>query len=76
MRRLWKLPVCLAVVLLVSGCAQTGMFTAANLTSVELSDSNYRVVATDVAGSAQAGYLLGVRPASAPMRESPFSRRS
>jgi hypothetical protein len=60
MNKLWFVPVCLAVALLASGCAQTGMFTAANLTSVELTENNYRLVATDVAGNAQAGYLLGL----------------
>jgi hypothetical protein len=47
-----------------SGCAQTGMFASGNLTQVQLGQPNYKVVATDVAGSATAGYLLGV---SAPM---------
>jgi hypothetical protein len=55
----------IAAVLLIaalgaSGCAQTGMFYSANLTNVELSESNYRLVATDVSGSSEAGYLLGV----------------
>lgn len=44
----------------LSGCAQTGMFAAGNLTTVELSEPNYRVVAVGVSGEAKAGYLLGV----------------
>jgi uncharacterized protein DUF6567 len=50
----------LAVALGASGCAQTGVFVAANMTSVELSEDNYRLIATDVSGTAEAAYLLGV----------------
>ncbi len=48
---------------LLPGCANSGLFLAANVTSVELSNPNYRVVATNVAGEATAGYLLGVSAA-------------
>ncbi len=48
----------LALVFL-TGCASTGVFNAANLTNVELSGDNYRVVATNVYGEASAAYLLG-----------------
>lgn len=44
----------------LGGCAQTGMFSAGNLTTVELAEPNYRVVAIGVSGEAKAGYLLGV----------------
>ena len=44
----------------LSGCAQAGMFLAGNLTTVELSEPNYEVVATGVSGTAKAGYLVGV----------------
>lgn len=53
-------------VLLVSGCASTGMFPAATLTTVELAESNFRIVATDVGGEASAAYLLGVSVAVGP----------
>ena len=46
-------------VVALSGCAQTGTFTAENLTTVELSEPNYEVVATGVSGAAKAGYLIG-----------------
>jgi hypothetical protein len=46
--------------LVLSGCAQTGMFMAGNLTTVELAEPNYRVVAVGVSGEAKAGYLLGI----------------
>ncbi|MFC1718996.1 DUF6567 family protein [Candidatus Poribacteria bacterium] len=42
------------------GCASTGRFNSTNLTNVELSDSNFRVIATDVYGEASAEYLFGV----------------
>ena len=42
----------------LSGCAQTGTFTAGNLTNLELSEPNYEVVATGVSGTAKAGYLI------------------
>ncbi len=45
-------------VVALSGCAQTGTFTAENLTTVELSEPNYEVVATGVSGTAKAGYLI------------------
>jgi hypothetical protein len=44
----------------LSGCAQTGTFLAGNLTTVELSEPNYEIVATGVSGTAKAGYLVGV----------------
>ena len=45
---------------LLSSCANTGMFLAMNNTAVELSESNYEIVATNVFGEAEAGYLLGL----------------
>jgi hypothetical protein len=44
----------------LSGCITTGAFHSANLTNVTLEDDNFTVVARDVAGEAQAGYLLGL----------------
>jgi hypothetical protein len=44
---------------LISGCANTGMFLASNETSVELSEKNYNVIDTDVTGVSSAGYILG-----------------
>jgi len=50
----------LAVVLTtLVGCATAGRFNSTNLTNVELSESNFRVVATNVYGEASAEYLLG-----------------
>lgn len=44
----------------LSACATAGAFPSVNLTSVELGNADFRVVATDVGGEASAGYLLGV----------------
>jgi hypothetical protein len=46
--------------LALGGCVSGGAFPAASLTSVELTEANYTVIATDVTGSASAGYLLGL----------------
>jgi hypothetical protein len=45
--------------LLLAGCINSGAFYAANMTQVELREANYRIVATNVSGQSEAGYLLG-----------------
>jgi hypothetical protein len=50
----------------LSGCAQTGQFAAGNMTQVELSEPNYKVVATSVEGDAEAAYLIGVAFSNGP----------
>ena len=42
-----------------SGCGSSGMFVASNQTKVELSQPNFKIVAVDVAGEAEAGYVFG-----------------
>lgn len=59
-RRIIAVAVLVVAAAALSGCAQAGMFASANLTDVQLSRANYKVVATDVAGTATAGYLLGI----------------
>ena len=49
----------LAGTITLTGCGTTGAYNAATVTNVELSEDNYEVVATNVRGSAQAGYILG-----------------
>ncbi len=44
----------------LAGCATSGVFPSATLTAVELSEANFRVVATDVGGTATAGYVFGL----------------
>lgn len=56
----WGLVLVVGLVLTTTGCATTGSFPSANLTTVELSEANFEVVATDVSGEASAGYLLGI----------------
>ncbi len=49
-----------------TGCGQAGMFAAANLTQVEMSEPNFKVVATGVSGEAEAAYLIGVSFSNGP----------
>ena len=58
MRRVWRIST-MAVAGSLAGCVSAGAFPAANLTTVELAEPNYTVIATDVVGTASAGYLLG-----------------
>lgn len=48
------------LIFLATGCSSSGQFSSVNLTNVELSENNYRIVATSVSGEATAGYLLGI----------------
>jgi len=54
--------------IILSGCVSSGSFNTVNETQVRLSEANYRIVATNVAGESQAGYLFGF---SVSGRESP-----
>ena len=45
--------------LFLSGCATGGAFMASNETEVQLQKNNFKIVARNVSGEAQAGYLLG-----------------
>ena len=47
------------LIIVAAGCSSSGQFPAANLTNVELSAQNYRIVATNVSGEAESGYLIG-----------------
>ena len=49
---------CVVLTMLV-GCASSGRFNSTNLTNVELSESNFRVVAINVYGEASTDYLFG-----------------
>ena len=44
---------------MLTGCATSGLLNSANVTNVELSQDNYRIVATNVAGHSEAAYVLG-----------------
>ena len=47
-------------VALMSGCTTGGSFLAQNVTSVELSNSNFKFVARNLQGFSQADYLIGL----------------
>lgn len=47
------------VSILLLSCSNGGMFVGINQTSVELSEPNYEIVAKNVVGQSDAGYLLG-----------------
>ncbi len=49
----------LSGVLLVSGCSHSGAFLASQQTSVELSEANFKIVATNVSGTASVSYAVG-----------------
>ena len=49
----------MAAALLLTSCVNTGTFISSHNTTVELSEDNYEVVATDVEGLSEAGYLFG-----------------
>ena len=45
--------------IMFAGCAAGGMFTASNITEVQLQKNNFIIVARNVSGEAEAGYLFG-----------------
>ena len=47
------------VALLSAGCVNSGALFSSNLTNVELGEGNYTLVATNVQGQSEAGYLFG-----------------
>ena len=49
---------------ILTGCASTGLFNSVHLTNVELSEGNFRIIATNVHGEASAEYLFGMSAAA------------
>jgi hypothetical protein len=45
--------------LIFTGCVGSGVLISTNTTQVQLSQPNYKIVATNVAGHAKTGYLFG-----------------
>jgi hypothetical protein len=43
----------------LTGCAASGAFMAGNVTDVQLQRNNFKIVAQNVTGESQAGYLFG-----------------
>lgn len=50
----------MALAVLVSGCASTGLTASTHVTSVQLNSANFRVIATNIAGEASSEAVLGV----------------
>ncbi|MCX6121476.1 MAG: hypothetical protein NTX44_07635 [Ignavibacteriales bacterium] len=49
----------IGISVLISGCSAGGAFMASNVTDVQLQKSNFKIVARNISGEAQAGYLIG-----------------
>ncbi|HZY78913.1 MAG TPA: DUF6567 family protein [Cyclobacteriaceae bacterium] len=49
-----------ALAILVGGCASTGLTASSHITNVQLTNPNFRVVATNVSGEASSKGVLGV----------------
>ncbi len=59
MKRYYFIILLLAGFVSFYGCSTTGAFISSNLTNVELSKANYRIVATNVTGESTSGYVFG-----------------
>jgi len=59
MKTYLHISVCVLIAAMFAGCASTGMFTASNLTEVQLQKDNFIIVARNVSGEAEAGYIFG-----------------
>jgi hypothetical protein len=58
--KLFHMLLILTLISLMSGCYSAGSFLSQNVTNVELSDPNFSYVATNLGGTSQAGYLIGI----------------
>lgn len=56
----------IAASFITTGCTSSGAFMAANQTIVNLNEGNYTLTATNVAGEAEAGYVLGISYSNGP----------
>ena len=54
-----NISLCVLIAAMFAGCASGGMFTASNITEVQLQKNNFIIVAKNVSGEAEAGYLFG-----------------
>jgi hypothetical protein len=54
-----SISLCVLIAAMFAGCASGGMFTASNITEVQLQKNNFIIVARNVSGEAEAGYLFG-----------------
>jgi hypothetical protein len=49
----------LVLIVMLTGCASSGAFMSGNVTDVQLQRNNFRIIAQNITGEAQAGYLIG-----------------
>ncbi len=54
---------------LLYGCSTSGMFTSANMTNVQLRQANYKIVAANISGESEAGYIIGVTFPAGPLTQ-------
>jgi hypothetical protein len=47
------------LIFMLTGCASSGAFLSGNVTDVQLQRNNFKIVAQNISGEAQAGYLFG-----------------
>ena len=59
MKTYLRISLCVLIAAMFAGCASTGMFTASDLTEVQLQKGNFIIVARNVSGEAEAGYIFG-----------------
>ena len=59
MKTIVQISLSVLIAALFAGCASGGMFTASNITEVQLQKNNFIIVARNVSGEAEAGYLFG-----------------
>lgn len=50
----------LALTLILNGCASTGLTASSHVTNVQLTNPNFRIIATNVSGEASSKAILGV----------------
>jgi hypothetical protein len=60
MKNLSFIIVCLISVLLLDGCASTGLTASSHVTNIQLTSPNFKVIATNVSGEASSSAVLGV----------------
>ncbi len=60
MKKMTVLIISITLLTLLSSCGTGGAFQSHNVTTVELSEPNFNIVARNVNGSAVQGYILGL----------------
>jgi hypothetical protein len=58
-QKLFFLLIALALLIFISGCSTGGSFIANNVTNIELSEPNFKIIAENVQGYSKASYIIG-----------------